>query len=79
MNLDGDRTQYGIMSAILGGIAMICWLVPLAGLVVSLLAIRYGNMGIDSNQDGWSLAGLVLGVTSFVLVLLRSGLVYFYG
>ncbi len=79
MRLEQDTTQFGIMSAMLGAISMIAWLIPIAGVVVSGAALFAGTKAIDNEDNGWPLAGMVLGGVAMVLTILRSGLVYYYG
>ena len=79
MRLEQDTTQFGIMSAMLGAISMIAWLIPIAGVVVSGAALFTGTKAIDNEDNGWPLAGMVLGGVAMVLTILRSGLVYYYG
>ena len=67
------------MSAMLGAISMIAWLIPIAGVVVSGAALFAGTKAIDNEDNGWPLAGMVLGGVAMVLTILRSGLVYYYG
>lgn len=79
MKLYKDTTSYGIASAIIGALSMVTWLIPLIGIITSFAAIMTGLQAIDNEQDGWALAGIVLGIAGFILTFVRSGLVYFYG
>ena len=79
MNFEKDTTFYGIASAFLGAVGMIAWLIPLFGSAISGIAIYTGVKAISNEEDGWPLAGIALGVVSFILAVFRSGLVYFYG
>lgn len=79
MNLEKDTTLYGKLSAIIGAVAMITWLIPLLGIVFSGAAVMYGAKAINNEEDGWPIAGITLGIVALVLVVLRSGLVYIYG
>ncbi len=79
MNLENDTTLYGLMSAVLGAIGMFFWLIPLIGVVISAAAILSGTKAMNNQEDGWPIAGIVLGIVSLILAFGRSGLVYYYG
>lgn len=79
MRLEQDTTQFGTMSAMLGAISMIAWLIPVAGAVVAGAALFTGTKAISNEDNGWPLAGIILGSVGMVLTILRSGLVYYYG
>lgn len=79
MKLYRETGHFGRISAVLGAIGMVAWLIPIIGLVVSLPAIITGVYGLDNHRDGFAIAGIALGVLALVLTVLRSGLVYFYG
>ena len=79
MNLEKDTTLYGKLSAVIGTVAMITWLIPLLGLFFSGAAVMSGAKAFGNDEDGWPIAGVTLGIVALVLVVLRSGLVYVYG
>lgn len=79
MRLEEDTTQLGIMSAMFGAISMIAWLIPIAGAVVSSVALYAGSKTINNDDNGWPLAGMILGGLAMALTILRSGLVYYHG
>ena len=79
MKLYKETRQHGIASAVLGTIGMATWLVPVLGLIVTIPAIGLGIYAFDNDKDNFAIAGLALGILGFVLTILRSGLVYFYG
>lgn len=79
MRLEQDTTQFGIMSAMFGAISMIAWLIPIAGAVVSGVALFTGSRAINNDDNGWPLAGMLLGGLAMALTILRSGLVYYHG
>lgn len=79
MRLEQDTTQFGIMSAMLGTISMIAWLIPIAGAIVAGGALFSGTRAIENEDNGWPLAGLILGGVGMALTIIRSGLVYYYG
>lgn len=79
MKLYRETREFGVIASVLGAFAMIAWLVPIMGLIVSLSAIASGNYAFNSSEDGFAIAGITLGILALILTILRSGLVYFYG
>jgi hypothetical protein len=74
-----EMEPYGLMSAVIGMVGMVAWLIPLLGLVINIPAIYMGLKAIDSQRDGFAMAGITLGVFGLILTIIRSGLVYYYG
>ena len=79
MKLEKDTTIYGKLSAVIGAIGMITWLIPLLGVVVSSGAVVSSAKAIGNEEDGWPIAGMTLGIVALILAVMRSGLVYIYG
>lgn len=79
MKLEQEKAPMGAMSAMLGGLSMGAWLIPIAGALLAVGALYTGNRSLESEEDGWATAGMVLGGASLVLTILRSGIVYYYG
>lgn len=78
MRVDNDQSHFGVLSVIVGGISLFLWLIPMAGVVASITAVYIGVKGLDSEQSGLAIIGIVFGIISCILTILRSGLVYGY-
>ena len=63
-----------IASLVLGIVAMIAWLVPIAGLPVSVTGIVFGVLGRNSPGRRMAIWGIVLASIALVLTLINFGL-----
>lgn len=79
MKVYKETEQYGLVAAIIGSIGMVTWLIPLLGIVISMVAIKAGFYSVDNKGNGFAIAGIVLGILGLLLSIIRSGLVYYYG
>lgn len=79
MKLYKETGQYGIVAAILGALGMGAWLIPIAGVVVTIPAILFGVYSVDNQNNGFAVAGIALGILGLLLTVIRSGLVYYNG
>lgn len=75
MRIDNDLSSYSVLSVIIGFSSMFLWLIPVVSVFSALFTIYLGLKGYDSEQQGLSKVGIFFGVISFVLTILRSGLV----
>lgn len=75
MRIDNDLSSYSVMSVIFGFISLFLWLIPIVSVFTALFTIYTGAKGYDSEQKGLSKVGILFGVISFILTLLRSALV----
>jgi len=75
MRIDNDLSNYSVISVVVGFLSMFLWLIPIISVFTSLYTIYAGTKGYDSEHKGLSQIGILFGVISFVLTLLRSGLV----
>lgn len=75
MRIDNDLSSYSVLSVVIGFLSLFLWLIPIISVFTSLFTIYTGAKGYDSEQKGLSKVGIFFGVISFVLTLVRSGLV----
>ena len=75
MRIDNDLSSYSVISVIVGFLSLFLWLIPIISVFTALFTIYAGAKGYDSEHKGLSKVGILFGVVSFVLTLLRSGLV----
>jgi len=75
MRIDNDLSSYSIISVIFGFFSLFLWLIPIVSVFSSLFTLYAGAKGYDSEKKGLSKVGIIFGVISFILTLLRSGLV----
>lgn len=75
MRIDNDLSGYSIVSAMIGFLSLFLWLIPIVSVFTALISIHTGVKGYDSEQKDLSKAGILFGVVSFVLTLIRSGYV----
>ncbi|MDH3235059.1 MAG: DUF4190 domain-containing protein [Alphaproteobacteria bacterium] len=64
------KVGFGVTALVLGIVAVfLCW-IPLFGLILPILALIFGGIGIYlQNGRGMAIAGLVLGLITFVINL----------
>lgn len=77
MRIDNDLSNKSIMSFVMGCINIFLWLLPIVAIFTSIYGVYIGFKGIDSEQRRLSIAGISLGVISFVFSFIRSGFVFF--
>ena len=75
MRIDNDLSSYSVISVVIGFLSLFLWLIPIISVFTALLTIYSGAKGYDSEQKGLSKVGITFGIISFILTLLRSGLV----
>ena len=61
-------------SLVLGIIGMIAWLLPIAGLPITIVGLVHGIHGQKSSQKGKATAGLVLSIIGLVLTVINAAL-----
>ncbi len=68
---------YGIISLIFGIVGLCCgWIIPFGGFIFPAVAVICGIIGImKDDSNGMAIAGLVLGIISFVCVLLVGAVI----
>lgn len=79
MKMYKETDQYGVVSAVVGSIGMLAWLIPLIGIFITIFAILVGFYAYDPDDNGFAIAGITLGVMGLLLTIIRSGMVYYYG
>jgi len=79
MKMYKETEQYGVIAAGLGAVGMLAWLIPIIGIVVTLMAVVVGLYAYTSEENGFPTAGIVLGILGLLLTMIRSGMVYYYG
>lgn len=75
MRIDNDLSSYSVISVVVGFLSLFLWLIPIISVFTALFTIYAGAKGYDSEQKSLSKVGIIFGVISFILTLLRSGLV----
>lgn len=75
MRIDNDQSRYSIISVIIGFFGLFLWLIPIVSIFTSMFTIYTGYKGYSSERGILSKVGIVFGGISFVLTLLRSGIV----
>lgn len=75
MRIDNDTSRYSITSMLVGVVSLFIWLIPVISIFTSLFTMYVGFRGVDSERHYFSKAGILMGGISFVLTMLRSGLV----
>lgn len=75
MRIDNDLSSYSVISVIFGFFSLFLWLIPIVSVFSALFTIYAGAKGYNSEHKGLSKVGILFGVISFILTLLRSGLV----
>jgi len=77
MKLYRERNHFSTVGLVLGILGMFMWLIPYAGIVVSIACLVFVSVGLSSRWKTRAYFGLVLGLLSFTLTVLRSALVFF--
>ena len=67
-----ENSNRAVASLILGLVAIVTWLFPIAGYITTILAIVFATKGRHSEKKGMATAGLVLGIIFLVVTLLNS-------
>ena len=75
MRIDNDLSGYSVISVVIGFLSLFLWLIPIISVFTALYTIYAGSKGYNSEHRGLSKVGIFFGIVSFVLTLLRSGLV----
>lgn len=66
-----SKNTFAILGYLLGVFSLVLWVVPPIGLVFSILGIVFCSIGISSSQNGLAIAGLIMSIFGFVLVVLN--------
>lgn len=64
-----DSFGLAIASFVLGIFSLLAWLYPICGLPMSILALIFGIISINSSKRGLAIAGIVLSVIGLVLAI----------
>ncbi|MDA3846244.1 MAG: hypothetical protein PF505_06845 [Vallitaleaceae bacterium] len=77
MKLYRERNHFSTIGLGLGILGMFMWLIPIAGIVVSIACLIFVSIGLGSRWKTSAYFGLVLGILSLALTILRSALVFY--
>ncbi len=69
------RKFEGFLSIILGIVGLILWLIPSAGICVSILGLLLGMKAYGSLSKHLGISGIIINVIALILTVLRSGLI----
>ena len=70
--MNNEKQVIPILALIFGILAMVAWCIPCFGYPVAITAFVLGIIGLKKNGRGLAIAGLVMGIVSFVLSLINS-------
>ena len=66
-----NRNAFAVVGAILGFCSIIAWLIPLFGIICTIVGIVFSACGIRSNKRSFAIAGLMLNVFFLILSLIN--------
>ncbi|QUI24421.1 hypothetical protein HZI73_19895 [Vallitalea pronyensis] len=70
-----QRKLEGLLSIVLGSLGLILWLLPIAGIGVSILGLTLGIIAYGSYNKYLGISGIMINVIVLLLIIIRSGLV----
>lgn len=74
-----SKNKFAVASLVLGIVSIITWLLPIAGLPTTILAIVFGVKGRSGVKKGMATAGMILGIIFLVITAINSGLGAYQG
>lgn len=64
-----DYFGLAIASLVLGILSLLAWYFPICGLPISILALIFGIISLNSSKRGLAIAGIVLSVIGLILAV----------
>lgn len=69
---DPSKNWMAITAAVIGGVNLISWCLPLCGFPLAVAGIVFGILGLKSSLKGLSLAGLIVSGISLLFTLVNA-------
>jgi hypothetical protein len=73
-NNKDKKETLAMVGFILGIVSIIAWYIPLIGFPVTVGGIIFCGLGLNSNNHGKAIAGLILSIIFLVVTLINSAL-----
>lgn len=67
-----DNSGLAITSLAMGIFSCLAWLFPICGLPVSVLALIFGIVGLNSSKRNLAIAGIVMSAIGLILTIINS-------
>lgn len=77
MKLYKENNHYSYIALGLSIASLLLWLIPVAGLIISIACLFFVHLGLDTNNRTPAFFALVMGLMGLVLTVIRILLVLF--
>lgn len=72
VNNSDKKSLKAMVGFILGLCSIIAWFIPLIGFPVTICGIVFSSLGLNSNNKGKAIAGLILSIIFLVITIINS-------
>lgn len=69
---DQSKNWMAIVAAVLGGVNLLSWCLPICGFPLAIAGMVFGILGIKSSLKGLSIAGLIVSGFALLLTLVNA-------